>query len=202
MSEKLKYFIEAWEMNGVGQTVATVQDSPGTVVTITVDDLRALLARQPAAIDKDTRAAVEFYEANPSAALMDFQKRFAAAPSVEQDERGAFEAWAGNPPVEFEDRHKDRDSFWCWQAWQAAWRAARAASTSANVQDERGALPLSDFREGQWWISELDAWAETGSADQKRAVAVVHRLLRAVRAASTSANVALGAQTGKGESDA
>jgi hypothetical protein len=52
MSEKLKYFIEAWEMNGVGQTVATVQDSPGTVVSITVDDLRALLARQPAAIDK------------------------------------------------------------------------------------------------------------------------------------------------------
>jgi hypothetical protein len=72
--------------------------------------------------------------------------------------------------------------------------AGRAASTSANVQDERGALPLSDFREGQWWISELDAWAETGSADQKRAVAVVHRLLRAVRAASTSANVAQGAE--------
>jgi hypothetical protein len=57
MSDKLKYFIEAWEMNGVGQTVATVQDSPGTVVTITVDDLRALLARQPAAIDKQEAKA-------------------------------------------------------------------------------------------------------------------------------------------------
>jgi hypothetical protein len=56
MSDKLKYFIEAWEMNGVGQTVATVQDSPGTVVTITVDDLRALLARQPAAIDMQEAA--------------------------------------------------------------------------------------------------------------------------------------------------
>jgi hypothetical protein len=44
MSDKLKYFIEAWEMNGVGETVATVQDSPGTVVTITLDELRDLAA--------------------------------------------------------------------------------------------------------------------------------------------------------------
>ncbi|WP_250519514.1 hypothetical protein [Caballeronia sp. NCTM1] len=44
MTDKIKYFLEAWEMNGVGNTVAKVQDGPGTVVTITVDDLRALLA--------------------------------------------------------------------------------------------------------------------------------------------------------------
>ena len=44
MTDKIKYFLDAWEMNGVGRTVATVQDSPGTVVTITVDDLRSLLS--------------------------------------------------------------------------------------------------------------------------------------------------------------
>jgi hypothetical protein len=38
---KIKYFLDAWEMNGVGKTVATVQDGPGTVVTLTVDDLRS-----------------------------------------------------------------------------------------------------------------------------------------------------------------
>jgi hypothetical protein len=78
------------------------------------------------------------------------------------------------------------------QAWLGKMLASpRYHPAAPSVeQDERGALPLSDFREGQWWISELDAWAETGSDDQKRAVAVVHRLLRAVRAASTSANVA------------
>lgn len=43
MNDTIKYFLDAWEMNGVGTTVAEVQDSPGTVVTITVDDLRELL---------------------------------------------------------------------------------------------------------------------------------------------------------------
>ena len=39
--------------------------------------------------------------------------------------------------------------------------------------------PLSDFQEGQWWVLELDEWAKTGTDDQKRAVAVVHHMLRA-----------------------
>lgn len=49
-----------------------------------------------------------------------------------QEQRERFEAWAGNPPVEFEDKHKDLDSFWCWQAWQAAEAAAieRCAKTA------------------------------------------------------------------------
>jgi hypothetical protein len=50
------------------------------------------------------------------------------------DERAAFEAWAGNPPVEFENRHADRDSFWCWQAWQA--RAALAQPSDAAALAE------------------------------------------------------------------
>lgn len=50
MTDKIKYFLEAWEMNGVGKTVATVQDSPGTVVTIEVDDLRALLSASKPAV--------------------------------------------------------------------------------------------------------------------------------------------------------
>lgn len=44
MNDKIKYFLDAWEMNGVGKTVARVQDGPGTVVTLTVDDLRSLAA--------------------------------------------------------------------------------------------------------------------------------------------------------------
>jgi hypothetical protein len=50
MTDKIKYFLEAWEMNGVGKTVATVQDRPGTVVTIEVDDLRALLSASKPAV--------------------------------------------------------------------------------------------------------------------------------------------------------
>lgn len=47
--------------------------------------------------------------------------------------------------------------------------------------------PLSDFQEGQWWIAALDAMVkDAGTQDQKRAVAVVHHLLRASRAAATA----------------
>jgi hypothetical protein len=50
MTDKIKYFLEAWAMNGVGETIAKVQDSPGSFVTITTDDLSALLsASKPAA---------------------------------------------------------------------------------------------------------------------------------------------------------
>jgi hypothetical protein len=48
--------------------------------------------QQPAQSTDDARAAVDFYAANPSAALVDFQKRFATqqpAQSAEQDERAA-----------------------------------------------------------------------------------------------------------------
>lgn len=43
-----------------------------------------------------------------------------------------------------------------------------------------GIDPLSDFKEGQWWVQELDniASALGASHDQKRAVAVVHHMLR------------------------
>ena len=37
---------------------------------------------------------------------------------------------------------------------------------------------LSEFKEGQWWVSELDMASVTGSDDFKRAVAVVHHMLR------------------------
>lgn len=39
--------------------------------------------------------------------------------------------------------------------------------------------PLTNFSEGQWWVKELDAVAVSGTAEQKRAVAVVHHLLAA-----------------------
>lgn len=46
--------------------------------------------------------------------------------------------------------------------------------------------PVSNFGEGQWWIEELDTMIKTGTDDQKRAVAVVHHLLQAVRAAQAA----------------
>jgi hypothetical protein len=55
---KLRYFLEAWEMNGVGRTIATVQDSPGTVVTITVDDLKAAAGASNERADAEKDAAL------------------------------------------------------------------------------------------------------------------------------------------------
>jgi hypothetical protein len=52
----------------------------------------ALAPTAPAQSTDDARAAADFYAANPSAALVDFQKRFAPqqpAQSAEQDERAA-----------------------------------------------------------------------------------------------------------------
>ena len=42
--------------------------------------------------------------------------------------------------------------------------------------------PIHNFAENQWWVAELDSMAQTGTDDQKRAVAVVHHLLKAVQA--------------------
>jgi hypothetical protein len=44
--------------------------------------------------------------------------------------------------------------------------------------------PLTNFAEGQWWVKELDRLADdtSATAEQKRAIAVVHHLLKAVRA--------------------
>lgn len=57
------------------------------------------------------------------------------------------------------------------------------------------AEPLSEFREGQWWIKELDEMANNPigeeifvTADLKRAVATVHHLLRAVRESEVQKN--------------
>lgn len=51
-----------------------------------------------------------------------------------------------------------------------------------------GDSPLSDFQEGQWWVSELDSIAMYADGqsmvvthDLKRAVAVVHHMLRAAQ---------------------
>ena len=54
--------------------------------------------------------------------------------------------------------------------------------------------PLYSFSEGQWWIRELDGMVGSSSAtvEQKRAVAVVHHLLRA---AALSCNRTLPAQS-------
>ncbi|MBB5508099.1 hypothetical protein [Paraburkholderia atlantica] len=182
MTDIIKYFLEAWEMNGVGQTVATVQDSPGTVVSITVDDLRALLARQPAAIDKQEIRnllwqhvpASNWVEASEeldrlyAAPLANEASKPApstshaisvdpdapsllldAAPSVEQDERGAFEAWYRKEILDAtmyrrDFKGSDRYGEYCqwfqeeaWKAWQA--RAAYPQASQPNAEAIRRA---------------------------------------------------------------
>lgn len=42
-----------------------------------------------------------------------------------------FAAWAGNPPVEFDDMDKDPVSYWCWKAWQKATALEREACHQA-----------------------------------------------------------------------
>lgn len=39
---RIEYFLKAWEFNGVGKTIKTVQDSPDSCAAIDVADLRAL----------------------------------------------------------------------------------------------------------------------------------------------------------------
>jgi hypothetical protein len=58
-----------------------------------------------------------------------------------------------------------------------------AATPPAQADKEQtDAEPLSEFQEGQWWVRELDAMVKSGTDDQKRAVAVVHHMLRAALA--------------------
>lgn len=72
---------------------------------------------------------------------------------------------------------------------QMAYEALELIQKVQPVADERGASefdsPLSDFQEGQWWVKELDAMP--GTDDQKRAIAVVHHMLRSARAALATA---------------
>ena len=58
------------------------------------------------------------------------------------------------------------------------------ALTTAST--ESYAEPLTNFQEGQWWVIELDAMVSDGTADQKRAVAVVHHMLRSAGRATAS----------------
>jgi CHASE2 domain-containing sensor protein len=141
---------------------------------------RALLARQPAAIDKDTRAAVEFYAANPSAALMDFQKRFAAAPSVEQDERGAFiEAYMEARAASVAQAGAVFDNDWpAKQMWSAGIAYARAASTSANVA--QGAEAVYQVR------NNVRTWIDVDAEDYERCLNNDRRIVYAAPPAQTA----------------
>lgn len=56
--------------------------------------------------------------------------------------------------------------------------------TEATLKDGDQDWPetLSEFKEGQWWVQELDNMKESQGTtlDQKRAVSVVHHLLASV----------------------
>lgn len=41
--QRARYFLEAWELAGVGSTLGTVQDGPGTHAALTAQDLRELV---------------------------------------------------------------------------------------------------------------------------------------------------------------
>lgn len=73
-----------------------------------------------------------------------------------QEQRERFEAWAGNPPVEFEDRHKDLDSFWCWQAWKADEAAAieRCAKEADMVRSKFSSSGHIQQAAGAWCVHE------------------------------------------------
>ncbi|MFM0330690.1 hypothetical protein [Paraburkholderia strydomiana] len=163
MSDKLKYFIEAWEMNSVGQTVATVQDSPGTVVTITVDDLRALLARQPAAIDKgaatltdDARNLVTLDRRD----LWDYVRGAIHAALNDKIPKNCVVSWAWE-----EATNRTMDIFQAIvDAAPLANEASKPAAPSVE-QDERGALPerLMEWRGGAgllWDVYAFGKWSK------------------------------------------
>lgn len=61
----------------------------------------------------------------------------------------------------------------------AANRCINDALGMAGTAQHGDADPLSEFQEGQWWVLALDRMAQSATdLDQKRAVAVVHHLLR------------------------
>jgi hypothetical protein len=188
MMEKITYFLEAWEMNGVGQTVATVQDSPGTVVTITVDDLRALLARQPAAPEGWKLVPVEPVGGMAGAGgLLPRGERLFSSPSSNDADRVEVIGFAKACEV---------------------WRAMLAASPAAPSveQDERGAViatvrtdpPITGVTTGPWtrlFVADVEI-DRSGDPTElvKKAEQINHSYAHQSRAASTSANVAQGAE--------
>lgn len=46
------------------------------------------------------------------------------------------------------------------------------------VRRDTALTELKEFEDGQWWVKELDGVAENGTPDQKRAVAVVKKMLK------------------------
>lgn len=116
---------------------------------------------------------------------IDLLRRALAAGVAPIDEREQFEDWSrSRPDGGFTlDRYSDPTCtdyiHWgtqlAWESWQAS------ASRGVGVRElpREGDAPLSDFAEGQWWVQELDAMVASGTLDQKRAVAVVHHMLRA-----------------------
>lgn len=121
---------------------------------------RAILARQPAAIDKETvapgmtngnfhcPACGEVMRGPTVCGSCLWQAdtcgyQYSAAPSVEQDERGEFEAWArnefdidaGTPLFREGKGYMGLAINAAWRAWRGSWQA-RGASTSANVEHD------------------------------------------------------------------
>lgn len=107
---------------------------------------------------------------------------------VERAGRAIFEHWAFGAPVAWVEhgnsdmQDKARRFARTALAMDEATRATHPSAPPAGY-----AQPLTEFREGQWWVKELDAMVKDASPDQKRAVAVVHHMLRAALSAVPSA---------------
>ena len=102
--------------------------------------------------------------------------------STEQ-ECTAFEAWWQEHGQYCRAGSGEYEKTFAYRAWQAACRAPTMPE-EAPVQPPT-TDPLKDFQEGQWWVVELDKIANLSSgstvivtADMKRAIAVVHHMLR------------------------
>jgi hypothetical protein len=142
---------------------------------------RALLARQPAAIDKEAVAWIfddgtpreqwthigNLHFDGPNEVQLELAEKYGwkwiplyaaplateaskPAPSVEQGERGTFEAWARDEGMDLErgiigaGAYNDSSTQACWRGWK---HRARAASTSANVAQERDDTePRDEYR--------------------------------------------------------
>jgi excisionase family DNA binding protein len=75
----------------------------------------------------------------------------------------------------------------CWPGLMCrrSGECAKAAREAPAARWPIGLTPLSDFEQGQWWLNELDRMANMPRSaltdDLRRAVAVVHNLMRTVQ---------------------
>jgi hypothetical protein len=135
------------------------------------------------------------YEGTPAGELIQALAASPAAPSVEQDERGAISAAFEAYEYQFRMNGEERNKY----DFESGWKAARAAicpqdSAPSVEQDERGAVECRDLTDDD--MDRLIVWLGEHDRDEIGHQGLCERIIGAfaARAASTSANVAQGAE--------